>query len=90
MHFCERYDYADGVAKYLSRYVKSGPMKNSQIIAVSDTHVSFRYKSHLTKKMEVLKLTADAFIQRLLEHVPVPASPRCVTVVYTMLLRGGS
>ena len=43
VHFCERYDYADGVAKYLSRYVKSGPLKNSQIIAVSDTHVSFRY-----------------------------------------------
>ena len=32
--------------------------------------------------MEVLKLTADAFIQRLLEHVPVPGKP---TVRYSGL-----
>lgn len=87
VHFCERYDHADGVAKYLSRYVKSGPLKNSQIIAVTDTHVSFRYKSHETKRMEVLKLTVDAFIQRLLMHVPVPGKP---TVRYSGLYHGSA
>ena len=82
VHFYERYDYAEGVAKYLSRYVKSGPLKNSQIIAVMDSHVSFRYKSHQTKKLEVLTLPIDAFIKRLLAHVPVPGKP---TVRYSGL-----
>jgi hypothetical protein len=57
-------------------------MKNSQIVALSDTHVSFRYKSHQTKRREVLRLTADVLIQRLLEHVPVPGKP---TVRYSGL-----
>ena len=70
------------MAKYLSRYVKSGPLKNSQILAVSDTHVSFRYQSHQTKQREVLTLTVDDFIRRLLEHVPVPGKP---TVRYSGL-----
>jgi len=75
VHFCKRYDYADGVAKYLSRYVKSGPLKNQQIISVTHDSVSLRYKSHETKRMETLTLSIENFIQRLLQHVPVPGKP---------------
>ncbi len=36
VHFCKRYDHAEGVAKYLSRYVKSGPLRNQQIETVTE------------------------------------------------------
>jgi len=52
VHFCKRYDYAEGVATYLARYVKSGPLKNHQIIAVTDQQVTFKYSSHRTQKTE--------------------------------------
>ena len=73
--FCKRYDYAEGVATYLSRYVKSGPLKNQQIKSVSDQHVTFEYSSHQTKKIETLTLTVDDFIRRLLQHTPLPGKP---------------
>ena len=71
VHFCDRYEHADGVAKYLSRYVKSGPLKNSQIREVTKTHVSFRYKSHETKRVETLKLSIEDFVTRWVQHVPL-------------------
>lgn len=75
VHFCQRYDHAHGVAKYLSRYVKSGPLKNRQLQAVMDHKVSFRYRSHHTRQVETLSLSTDDFIQRLLQHVPLPGKP---------------
>lgn len=82
VHFCPRYDYADGVAKYLSRYVKSGPLRNHQIKSVSGEGVSFRYKSHKTKRFETMTLSVNEFIHRLLQHVPSPGKP---TVRYSGL-----
>lgn len=75
VHFCERYDHADGVAKYLSRYVKSGPLKNQQIKTVTDQQVTYQYKSHQTKKIEKLTLTIEQFIKRLIQHIPQPGKP---------------
>lgn len=75
VHFSQRYDYAEGVAKYLSRYVKSGPLKNTQLSEVTETHISFRYKSHQTKQVETLTLTIADFIRRLSQHLPDPGKP---------------
>jgi len=75
VHFCKRYDYADGVAKYLSRYVKSGPLRNQQITAVGGDRISYRYKSHKTGRFETLSLSVNDFIHRLLQHVPSPGKP---------------
>ena len=75
VHFCKRYDYAEGVATYLARYVKSGPLNNEQIHSVTDEHVTFEYSSHHTKKTETLTLTIQAFILRLLQHTPLPGRP---------------
>ena len=75
VHFCKRYDYAEGVAKYLSRYVKSGPLKNGQIVRVTDKEVTFTYKSHQTKKREFLTLSISEFIRRVVQHVPLPGKP---------------
>ncbi len=75
VHFCQRYDHARGVAKYLSRYVKSGPFKNSQICHADGQRVSFRFKSHTTGRVEKLSLSIDDFVKRLMEHVPLPGKP---------------
>ncbi len=75
VHFCKRYNYAEGVATYLARYVKSGPLKNQQIISVSEQQVTFKYQSHQTQKTETLTLSVDGFIKRLLQHAPLPGKP---------------
>jgi len=75
VHFCKRYDYAEGVATYLARYVKSGPLRNQQIISVTDQQVTFSYQSHQTKKTETLTLSIEDFINRLLQHAPLPGKP---------------
>ncbi len=82
VHFCKRYDHADGVAKYLSRYVKSGPLKNKQIKSVTAEQVTYQYYSHQNKKTETLTLPTRQFIQRLLQHIPLPGKP---TVRYSGL-----
>jgi len=82
VHFCKRYDHADGVAKYLSRYVKSGPLKNKQIRSVTAEQVKYHYYSHQNKKTETLTLPTGQFIQRLLQHAPIPGKP---TVRYSGL-----
>ena len=87
VHFCKRYDYADGVAKYLSRYVKSGPLKNQQIKSVTAEQVRYQYQSHQTKKTETLSLPIAQFIQRLLQHIPLPGKP---TVRYSGLYQSAA
>jgi hypothetical protein len=82
VHFCKRYEHADGVAKYLSRYVKSGPLKNQQIKSVTAEQVKYQYYSHQNKKTETLTLPTGQFIQRLLQHAPLPGKP---TVRYSGL-----
>jgi len=75
VHFCPRYEHAQGVAKYLSRYVKSGPFKNRQLKRVGENEVRFSYYSHRHKKTEFMSLPLDVFVHRLLEHVPEPGKP---------------
>lgn len=88
VHFCERYDYAEGVAKYLARYVKSGPLKNSQLRKVDSTTVTISYHSHQTKKREKLTLPPEQFIKRLVEHIPLPGKSSVrYSGLYTSSLR---
>lgn len=75
VHFCKRYDYADGVAKYLARYVKGGPFKNSQLKDYTQEMVSFSYQSHQSGRREKLSLSVDQFSLRLAEHIPCPRKP---------------
>jgi hypothetical protein len=66
------YQHGGGVAKYLARYIRGGAIKNSQILNISEERVRFRYKSHQTKQTEYLNLKHDDFMQRLLDHIPIP------------------
>lgn len=70
---CKPYTHGGGVATYLARYVKGGPIKNSQIQFINNGQVGFRYKSHRTHKIETLTLPVEAFISRVLEHIPIPS-----------------
>jgi len=65
------YRHGNGVAVYLSRYVRGGPIKDSRLLKVDDTSVTFRYRSHADGKEKTLDLPFDHFITRVLWHVPV-------------------
>jgi len=75
VHCCKRYDHAMGIAKYLSRYVKSGPIKKQQISQPNKNIVRFHYHSHQTKRNETLTLTTEIFVRRLIQHAPVKGKP---------------
>ena len=75
VHCCPRYEHATGVAKYLSRYVKSGPIRKQQVHQSGKQRVSFHYQSHQTKKKEILNLPIETFIRRLVQHAPLIGKP---------------
>lgn len=73
----ERYDHGQGVLTYLARYVRGGPLKNTQIADAAEDHVTFRYRSHreTEKGIQSLRLERDAFLLRYLQHAPLPHKP---------------
>ncbi len=72
VHFCKRYDHGKGVASYLARYVRGGPLKNSQLQSIGEHKVRFSYRSHQSQKQESMILSAADFIKRWLNHIPPP------------------
>jgi hypothetical protein len=77
VHLQERYEHGQGVLTYLARYVRGGPLKNSQFGSISDQYVSFRYRSHreTEKGMQTLRLERNAFLLRYLQHAPLKSKP---------------
>ena len=73
---CERYAHGQGVSLYLARYVKGGPLKNTQIVSATASQVSFRYWPHTepggAKRSSILSLSPERFLARLLQHAPEP------------------
>jgi hypothetical protein len=70
-----RYEHGSGVAKYLARYLKGGPIGNRRLLAVRDGRVLFRYRMPGSSGMDRARhgstsLSVDEFLGRLLEHVP--------------------
>ncbi len=57
---------------YLSRYITGGPLKAGQIVQADAAKISFHYKNHRTNRTQLMTLTKDEFIRRLLLHVPEP------------------
>jgi len=76
VHVCERYAHAQGVSLYLARYLKGGPLKNSQIVKATESQVTFRYTPHsehaAAKRSSTLTLSPERFLTRLLQHAPEP------------------
>jgi hypothetical protein len=65
----EQYEHGRGVALYLARYIKGGPIKPGQIMSCDQT-VRFRYKDHRDHKKKICNLALHDFIKRVLWHVP--------------------
>lgn len=66
----EQYAHGKGVLVYLSRYLKGGPIRASQIVHCDNDRIGFRYKDHRDKRIKVLTVTAKEFVRRVLLHVP--------------------
>jgi hypothetical protein len=67
----EKYSHGNGVLTYIARYLRGGPIANSRIIKIEDQIVTFNYGRD---KVELMKLPIGEFIERFLQHVPLPKS----------------
>ena len=77
VHIRARYAHGAGVAAYLARYLKGGPLKNAQLTDVSEERVAFRYRPHRDEDDDsddcrVMTLSPEAFLGRYVAHIPVP------------------
>lgn len=67
----DKYSHGNGVATYLARYLRGGPINNSRIIKVEDGEVTFNYGR---EKVVLMTLSLEDFIDRYLQHTPLPNS----------------
>jgi len=72
---CKPYKHGLGVAKYLARYMRGGPLHNSQILAVKNEMVKLKYHSHQSGRAERINFKVDKFEQKILTHMPLPGKP---------------
>lgn len=72
------YRHGEGVAVYLARYLKGGPLKNRRLVGFDGREVSFRYGDFREAdgagrpRSKVMRLSLPEFLGRLLLHVPPP------------------
>jgi hypothetical protein len=73
-----RYAQGQGVATYLARYLRGGPLKPGRIVSWDAQAVIFRYADNQDRDAQgrgtrkLLPLSAEDFLQRWLLHVPPP------------------
>jgi hypothetical protein len=67
---CQRYDHGQGVLVYLARYLRGGPLRNSQIVSATHDRIVTRYKPHGAASTTI-SLDPDAWLRRYLEHAPI-------------------
>ncbi len=84
----EKYAHGKGVLIYLSRYLGSSPLKNSQVDVINhNKEVLFSYWSHRSQKKELMRMEMHEFLKKYLVH---QAQPRLHTVRYYGLYSGSS
>src|SRR5262249_40925244 len=73
-----RYAHGRGVATYLARYLRGGPLKPGRVVSWDAQMVTFRYEDNQDPdaqgrgQRKLLTLTVEVFLQRWLLHVPPP------------------
>jgi hypothetical protein len=68
--YCKPYGKGqDAVLNYLARYVFRVALTNHRLVAMDDTHVTFRYKDHKTGQWRTERLEGVQFLRRFLFHV---------------------
>lgn len=66
----ERYKHGMGVARYLARYLKGGPLSNHRIMDVSNDEVRFRCRRSNGESCDgEVRLPTRTFLERILNHV---------------------
>src|SRR5438445_423133 len=76
----ERYRHGAGVATYLARYLRGGPIKNARLVAWDGERVTFTYRTRAAEyasggsARSRMTLSREDFLQRWLLHVPVSQS----------------
>jgi hypothetical protein len=69
----QRYDHGHGVAVYLARYLRGGPLSNRRLLSHRDGRVAFQYldrRDAAQPRTCVARLTESHFLLRYLQHVP--------------------
>jgi hypothetical protein len=64
------YEHANGVFKYVGRYIRRGPISERRIIGYDGREVTIAYAHQDKHEKTTFKLKADSFIGRILSHVP--------------------
>lgn len=64
------YEHAEGVYKYAGRYIRRGPISEKRIVAYDGARVTIAYAHPEKHESCTFQLDAQAFIRRLLSHVP--------------------
>jgi len=78
VHIRERYRHGAGVATYLARYLRGGPLKNARLVAYDGERVTFTCRARREESADDrpaaprMTLPVADFLQRWLLHVPVP------------------
>jgi hypothetical protein len=67
---CDVYEHGRGVALYLARYVKGGPLPKERPLYLDDTTVRFQYTDHRDHRTKTQSLPVQQFIDRILWHAP--------------------
>ncbi len=68
--FIKHYGHGnDAVLNYLSRYVLRIAISNARILAVDETHVTFRWKDRSADTWRTTRLEGVEFLRRFLQHV---------------------
>jgi hypothetical protein len=64
------YEHGRGVALYLARYVKGGPLPKDRPLLMDGDTVRFQYTDHRDHRTKWMSLPAAQFIDRILWHAP--------------------
>ena len=70
VQLAERYEHGRGVALYLARYVKGGPLPRTRPLWHHDERVSFAYTDHRDGNPKTMSLAPEQFLARVLWHAP--------------------
>lgn len=64
------YEHANGVFKYVGRYICRGPISEKRIVSYDGDNVTIAYAHPEKHEERSFKLDAETFIHRILSHVP--------------------
>jgi hypothetical protein len=68
--FCKHYGQGnDAVLTYLARYVFRAALSNARLVAMDQTHVTFRWKDRKAGTWRTERLEGGVFLRRFLQHV---------------------